>query len=155
MTISKADGPSFSGCPLECIARVTEEEEMKKKCESCLLRMIQYLLYTFNKSKGQWYWLHCLWPRLTLSWILHLIGFLHGIDHDSYEACYWDSLLPIPTCLQHSQLTRMCLCSSAIFFSFFFFFSLTSALHTISRGIRWYLRQRIGLTGQHVMTAWS
>lgn len=57
MSISKADGHSSPRCPLECIARVTEEEEeeMKKKCESCLLRMIQYLLYTPNKSKGQWY----------------------------------------------------------------------------------------------------
>lgn len=38
---------------------------------------------------------------------------------------------------------------------FLFFFLLTSAPHTISRGIRWYLRERTGSTGQHVMTAWS
>lgn len=112
----------------------------------------EFNIHTSNKSKGQWYWLYCLWPRLTLSKILHLIRFLHGIDHDSYEACYWDSLLPIPPCLEHSQLTRMCSCSSAIFFftfySFFFFifFFYLRQLHTqlaevyddtCGRGLAW------------------
>lgn len=124
MSISKADGHSISRCPSSVTPAMHSKEGMKKKCESCLLRMIQYPLSTSNKSKGQWYWLHCLWPSLTLSRILHLIGFLHAIDHDSYEACYWDSAsnstLPLALAADKDVFMHRC----HFFFLFFLFFNL-------------------------------
>lgn len=155
MSISKADGHSFSWCPLEAIAIATEEEEMKRKSESCLFWMNSISIPLIKvKASG----IDCI--VCDLAW--------HGAK--SYTWLDFSMAL-IMTHMRHaieilcfqfhpaaSKLTRMCSCSCAIFFPFLFFFFfllLTSAPHTISRGIRWYLWQRIGLTGQHVMTAWS